>query len=244
VKYFPCALPVDIRGSNAVVSGLSVNSLGPFSMGRTSRATITLLAYTRTIQCEAQSWNPQPEELLYHRYGDIPELRRLSHKALYEVCEEYEDEMRYEPFPRDLHRDLGFRTSLRNRATAKASNSSNLRSHWAERTDCHFGWRGNRHADQERWQKRQEKGERDGLHKILRSKLPATERLEMIFDTYELASKYAKKGCVLCVCISGRHGLLVMPKNDTATEYHRIGVFKANHDIEEEGWTRRSLVLV
>jgi hypothetical protein len=66
----------------------------------------------------------------------------------------------------------------------------------------------------------------------------------MIFDTYELASKYANKGCVLCVCILGRHGLLVMPNNDTATEYQRIGVFKADHDIEEEGWTRRSLVLV
>jgi hypothetical protein len=244
VKYFPCELPINVRGSNAVVSGLSVNSLGPFSMGRTSRATITLFAYTRTIECEAQSWNPQPEEQLYHKYGDIPELRQLSHKALYEVCEEYEEEMRYKPFLRDLHRDLGFQTSLREHATAKASNSSNLRSDWAEGTDCHFGWRGNRHADQELWQQRQEKGERDELHKILRSKWSATERLEMIFDTYELASKYAKKGCVLCVCILGRHGLLVMPKNDTATEYQRIGVFKANQDIEEEGWTRRSLVLV
>ncbi|KAL1610764.1 hypothetical protein SLS60_002434 [Paraconiothyrium brasiliense] len=79
---------------------------------------------------------------------------------------------------------------------------------------------------------------------ILRSGWSAMERLEMIFDTDELAFKYKAKKCVLCVHILGRDGLLVEPKNDAVTEYQRIGVYKAEQEIKEDGWTRTSITLV
>jgi hypothetical protein len=252
VKYFPFHLPDNTQDSNAVVIGLSATFREPFSMGRTSRAAITLSAYTKSIQCVGNSWNPHPTTQLYDRFRRIPHIKQVSAKDLYRVCEDYEEGRRNRKFGTGhcySNRPCGIgapRVSmeLESRLTTLAWRNNHSTVDPDEATDCYYGWRGKRHADQARWLRRQEQGERVGLDKTLRSEGSVWEQLKMIFDTGELASKYMAKECVLCVHILGRDGLLVEPKNDAATEYRRIGVYKAERDIKEEGWTRMSITLV
>ncbi|KAJ3548777.1 hypothetical protein NM208_g851 [Fusarium decemcellulare] len=238
-----------------------------FPMGRTTKAELEILTYTRQMVGRRLHSSQSPKQ----RAAEILGISSMTSN----VCRIYENlEREYE-----LHQErMPFATygtfASNNRVTSRSlvesySTGTTFMSLWhglsskdkwigsmAQKrygngqripslysnmaTDCYFGWSGTRHKAWALWNQQQKEIQRSEKNKILDH-----GGFELEFDSLALAYRYAEKP-VLCLHIRGESGLLV--ERDTASQkYRRIGVYRrvSSHRLEDlSEWEERTVTLI